>query len=80
MEIMKGSPPPRPSEPILSDAFWNLIVSCLGRDPLARPEINQVRDTLQVLRYSCSEEELAANVVDADTPAEASDVDSSDYL
>ncbi|PPQ91813.1 hypothetical protein CVT25_000262 [Psilocybe cyanescens] len=70
MQLIKGSDPPRPAEPMLSDAFWDFIVLCWSRNPFSRPEIDQVREMLQVLRYSCSEETLAANVVDYDKSAE----------
>lgn len=66
MALMKGSLPPRPPEPLLSDAFWDFIVLCWSKDPFARPEIEKVREKLQLLRYCCSEEALASNVIDAD--------------
>ncbi|KDR71818.1 hypothetical protein GALMADRAFT_781071 [Galerina marginata CBS 339.88] len=70
MEIMKGRNPTRPAEPLLSDEFWNFIVFCWNRDPSVRPEIDVLREALQILRYSCSEEALAARIIDADKPPE----------
>ncbi|KDR84190.1 hypothetical protein GALMADRAFT_133541 [Galerina marginata CBS 339.88] len=58
MELMNGTYPPRPSEPLLSNDFWNFIVICWNQ----RPGIDEVRRKLQLLRDSCSDEALAANV------------------
>ncbi|KAH9475510.1 putative serine/threonine-protein kinase [Psilocybe cubensis] len=70
MQLIKGINPPRPAEPLLSDAFWEFIVLCWSRDPFKRPEIDQVREKLQLLRYSCTEETLASNIVDCDKQPE----------
>lgn len=70
MEVMRGGTPARPPEPLFSDELWDLTVSCWSRDPTSRPEIGQVRERLHILRYNCSEGELATNIVDSDKSLE----------
>ncbi|PPQ91942.1 LOW QUALITY PROTEIN: hypothetical protein CVT25_000985 [Psilocybe cyanescens] len=75
LQLINGGDPPRPAEPLLSDGFWDFIVLCWSRNPFMRPQIDQVREMLHMLRYSCSEETLAANVIDYDKSPEKDTVE-----
>ncbi|KAF8970616.1 kinase-like domain-containing protein [Flammula alnicola] len=58
----RASGPPRPPEPLLTDECWGFICCCLTRDYLARPDVNELRKLLKMLRSGSSTEALAANV------------------
>lgn len=54
LKVMAGARPARPVEKLLTDAAWDMITACWTKDPHQRSSIEEVRRSLQTLRYECS--------------------------